>query len=931
MSRFEVNTQMSTKQSLKKKVYEHKRKWLTAKTYKLKKAYQKAIWTFQEKLYNLLQPTVNEAFNILTNSNEDEFLDKLYGIGTDLEKCNHQLFELNLLHCNEFCTDSNDDETEIDVLNKCSSNFLSLDDRNCAVKPLSLHDFFLIDNNPNQQLGLTNTVGVNAKAHAIVSKSLHTSLFNAVPAQANSVGCQCNTLCALEVDSKFTQTIDNGNETVTTKCQPDNFTRNLKTIDVQTDLSLNDDSTLTLICNAECGQRRGSHKCCTISTSSCSEEALSGVTNNCDIETVEVVKDASDVSSLVDELFDPFLINSATSNSILPAKLQAEEPISQLAAFEEYAASLHEVETDSSISEATYTSDEVDLLLVHNIDKGQRTCVNISHVISPSLFSVQPKGCEEQLISLQNRIHSLYENENSNRFAFHKPPRIGALCLAIFEVDNRWYRAKIVKKLLSSEFEVMYIDYGNCNTVHLKNMRKIDDTFLANVPALSIQCSLCGVKPSCENGTSVWSDKAISWFHQQVLNKLFDVLFVTNYDRQQSSAYSVHLICPQNATNKQGIAETVSIADRMVDMGYAKFFTQIETFNEQRFEVVGSPIIGQNITKDDNKFCQADSRNGMSLNLNESSLASPDQHYFREHTSLSNPLSFEPRRDTPKCFSETSSLLMDTISMDNNDYSDVQPLNLQYLPISTEWNPMQEDFFSERNKYDINVDDACVAVEKIDPHKTEICKYFARGDCWKGKNCDRPHVSNPDVLYQVQVLSGHNLEEIELDVSENVIVKVISTPKDDDFYVHVLRRDRTVPGENMQTATAKLEQLSRDLKNYYGKVGKRLSVDSQVCIGEVYVVVHQETHCRVTILDNSRNARIQVLLVDYGGLIWISPKQLLPMNKMFMSIPIQAIRCSYNKSTSKVKPVKDCCYFANVGESLIPGDSPTLLTLLSTF
>ena len=37
-------------------------------------------------------------------------------------------------------------------------------------------------------------------------------------------------------------------------------------------------------------------------------------------------------------------------------------------------------------------------------------------------------------------------------------------------------------------------------------------------------------------------------------------------------------------------------------------------------------------------------------------------------------------------------------------------------------------------------------------------------------------------------MSGHQLKEIELEPDETIRVKILTSPKDDDFYVHLLKR-----------------------------------------------------------------------------------------------------------------------------------------------
>ena len=54
--------------------------------------------------------------------------------------------------------------------------------------------------------------------------------------------------------------------------------------------------------------------------------------------------------------------------------------------------------------ESVIHENEIDLLLLHNIEIGQRTSVMVSVVVSPSQFSIQPRACKDQLVELQDYI-----------------------------------------------------------------------------------------------------------------------------------------------------------------------------------------------------------------------------------------------------------------------------------------------------------------------------------------------------------------------------------------------------------------------------------------------------------------------------------------------------------------------------------------------
>ena len=58
------------------------------------------------------------------------------------------------------------------------------------------------------------------------------------------------------------------------------------------------------------------------------------------------------------------------------------------------------------------------------------------------------------------------------------------------------------------------------------------------------------------------------------------------------------------------------------------------------------------------------------------------------------------------------------------------------------WNPMNEDYQSHRNTYELDVDDAGVALTGYKARdESRICKFYLRGqDCWKGDYCPMEHV-----------------------------------------------------------------------------------------------------------------------------------------------------------------------------------------------
>jgi len=45
----------------------------------------------------------------------------------------------------------------------------------------------------------------------------------------------------------------------------------------------------------------------------------------------------------------------------------------------------------------------------------------------------------------------IYSDGRSNELIFNKPPEIGTICMALYQPDNSWYRAKITKNISATE------------------------------------------------------------------------------------------------------------------------------------------------------------------------------------------------------------------------------------------------------------------------------------------------------------------------------------------------------------------------------------------------------------------------------------------------------------------------------------------------
>ncbi|XP_033632805.1 uncharacterized protein LOC117294486 isoform X2 [Asterias rubens] len=89
---------------------------------------------------------------------------------------------------------------------------------------------------------------------------------------------------------------------------------------------------------------------------------------------------------------------------------------------------------------------------------------------------------------LTEKLNAHYEKMQQRP---HKPS-IGEACVAKYSVDNSWYRVR-VDELRATQARVLFVDYGNTETVSLDGIKKLDGDFFA-VPQCCHHCYLSGVR-----------------------------------------------------------------------------------------------------------------------------------------------------------------------------------------------------------------------------------------------------------------------------------------------------------------------------------------------------------------------------------------------------------------------------------------------------
>ncbi|XP_075963628.1 tudor domain-containing 6 [Anarhichas minor] len=131
---------------------------------------------------------------------------------------------------------------------------------------------------------------------------------------------------------------------------------------------------------------------------------------------------------------------------------------------------------------------------------GSSVNVKVSFIESSQIFWCQPmKNCD----SLRHLMRDL----QNHYVSIHPQPLVESICVVRNPDNDMWYRARIMASHHSPVVDVRFIDYGQTQTVPVRNVCPIDPAFLRlNVQAF--QCCLFNCKNSTNPTSITWTDNA---------------------------------------------------------------------------------------------------------------------------------------------------------------------------------------------------------------------------------------------------------------------------------------------------------------------------------------------------------------------------------------------------------------------------------------
>ena len=109
---------------------------------------------------------------------------------------------------------------------------------------------------------------------------------------------------------------------------------------------------------------------------------------------------------------------------------------------------------------------------------------------TPTLFYLQLSDSYVGLEQLTTGMNEFYEKIFEYEHKLSRP-QVGDFCAAKFSEDGVWYRAR-VSKVTTGGAEVIFVDYGNSETVSSANLKVLQPQF-TSLPSVAIPCSLAGL------------------------------------------------------------------------------------------------------------------------------------------------------------------------------------------------------------------------------------------------------------------------------------------------------------------------------------------------------------------------------------------------------------------------------------------------------
>ena len=145
-----------------------------------------------------------------------------------------------------------------------------------------------------------------------------------------------------------------------------------------------------------------------------------------------------------------------------------------------------------------------------NVTADVRHSVMVSWVVSPSEFYCQLIDNCRVIEKLSSELRKTYQSAGERALSA-SDCTVGRCCVAFYEPDRSWYRARIVSRS-ADQLTVFYVDYGNTEVVRVGQVKQPAAQFVTSPPVQAIKCCL----RVADRRASEWTKDEISTFDKAV-------------------------------------------------------------------------------------------------------------------------------------------------------------------------------------------------------------------------------------------------------------------------------------------------------------------------------------------------------------------------------------------------------------------------------
>ncbi|GFT68468.1 tudor domain-containing protein 5 [Trichonephila clavipes] len=156
---------------------------------------------------------------------------------------------------------------------------------------------------------------------------------------------------------------------------------------------------------------------------------------------------------------------------------------------------------------ASLSSEYTQQALPEDLDLDSFFPVYVCSVINPWHMYIQLKSrdCCDAMVKLYNVMEAFYMGPKSKQYQIKTEHiRSGIICMALWPIDQHWYRAKVLSVPTQNTAKVFYVDYGTIQVIPQTMLRYIRKDFV-DLPTQAIKARLAFLYPLSDK--NLWSPR----------------------------------------------------------------------------------------------------------------------------------------------------------------------------------------------------------------------------------------------------------------------------------------------------------------------------------------------------------------------------------------------------------------------------------------